>query len=127
MTVEPHVARDLAFDSRGIVRTLRQWAVVRALPLWSSAGYDHAQGGFQEYLSPDGTPDPSATRRLRVQARQIYVYAHAAELGWYPSGRDIALAGIDFMVEKYRSPEGRPGYAHLLAPDGSIANSLRDT
>src|SRR5262249_31367105 len=95
MTVERHNARDLPGDSRGIVQALRQWTVARALPLWSDAGYDHVRGGFQEYLRPDGTPDPSATRRLRVQARQIYVYAHAAALGWYPSGRDIALAGVE--------------------------------
>jgi mannose-6-phosphate isomerase len=111
----------------GIVGELRQWAITKALPLWSNAGFDHRRGGFQEYLRPDGTPDLSAARRLRVQARQIYVYAHAAALGWYPNAREVALNGLDFMISMYRARDGRPGYAHLLAPDGSIANALRDT
>jgi mannose/cellobiose epimerase-like protein (N-acyl-D-glucosamine 2-epimerase family) len=110
-----------------IVGSLRQWAVTRALPLWANAGFDHQRGGFHEHLRPDGMPDRSAVRRLRVQARQIYVYAHAAALGWYPPGRDVAIAAVDQMVSMYRSPDGRPGYAHLLAPDGSIADALRDT
>jgi mannose/cellobiose epimerase-like protein (N-acyl-D-glucosamine 2-epimerase family) len=110
-----------------IVGSLRQWVITQALPLWANAGFDHQRGGFHEYLRPDATADPSATRRLRVQARQIYVYAHAAALGWYPSGRAVALAGVDHMVSMYANRDGRPGYIHLLAPDGSIANSLRDT
>jgi hypothetical protein len=59
----------------------RRTAVEKALPLWAGAGYDERRGGFQERLNPDGSPDLTAPRRLRVQVRQIYVYAHAAVLG----------------------------------------------
>src|ERR1700693_2715711 len=98
MTIDQYGAREMPGHSDGIVGSLRQWAVTQPLPLWSNAGIDHVRGGFHEYLRPDGTADRSAARRLRVQARQIYVYAHAAVLGWYPRGREIALTGVEFMV-----------------------------
>jgi mannose-6-phosphate isomerase len=109
------------------VAALRRWAIETALPLWASAGLDRERGGFHERLHLDGTPDRSAPRRLRMQARQIYVYAHAGLLGWYPDGRKIALNALDFMVAKYRAPDGQEGYAHLLGPDGAIVDPRRDT
>lgn len=106
---------------------LRRWAIEKALPLWSSNGFDAKRGGFHERLNPDGSPDLTSPRRLRVQARQTYVYAHAASLGWFPDARHFMLAGAAFMIEKYRSPDGKPGYVSILAPDNSVVNPLRDT
>jgi mannose/cellobiose epimerase-like protein (N-acyl-D-glucosamine 2-epimerase family) len=110
-----------------IVNHLRRWAIDKALPLWSSNGFDTRRGGFQERLNPDGSPDVTVPRRLRVQARQIYVYAHAATLGWFPDARRFMLDGVAFMIEHYRAPDGNPGYVSMLAPDNSVANTLRDT
>lgn len=110
-----------------IVGYLRRWAIEKALPLWSSNGFDRKRGGFHERLNPDGTPDLASPRRLRVQARQIYVYAHAAALGWFPDARRIMLDGVAFMIEHYRAPDGKPGYVSVLAPDNSVANALRDS
>lgn len=62
-----------------------------------------------------------------VQARQIYVYAHASVLGWYPDALQVALRGLEFMLARCRSPDGAPGYVHSIAPDGSIADASRDT
>ena len=114
-------------DAIPIAHTLRRWAIEKALPLWSTKGFDTKRGGFQERLNPDGSPDLSVPRRLRVQARQIYVYAHAAALGWFVDGRRFMMDGIAFMVERYRSPDGKPGYVSVLAPDNSVADPLRDT
>jgi len=114
-------------DVGNIAGYLRRWAIEKALPLWSSKGYDTKRGGFQERLNPDGLPDLASPRRVRVQARQIYVYAHAATLGWFPDARRIMLDGVAFMVEHYRAPDGKPGYVSTLAPDNSVANALRDT
>jgi mannose-6-phosphate isomerase len=122
-----HNDKNAAIPQHQIVQELHNWTVEKALPLWSTAGFDKSRGGFRERLNVDGSPDLSALRRLRVQARQVYVYAHAAALGWYPQGRDVALKGIEFMVRNYRSPDGRPGYVHLLTPDGQVADNLRDT
>ncbi len=114
-------------DAILIAHTLRRWAIEKALPLWSTKGFDAKRGGFQERLNPDGSPDVNAPRRLRVQARQIYVYAHAAALGWFGDGRRFMMDGIAFMVERYRSPDGKPGFVSILAPDNSVADPLRDT
>ncbi len=114
-------------DAIPIVHTLRRWAIEKALPLWSTKGFDTKRGGFQERLNPDGSPDLSVPRRLRVQARQIYVYAHAAALGWFPDARRHMLDGAAFMVERYRSPDGKPGYVSILAPDNTVADERRDT
>jgi len=114
-------------DQPGVVAGLRRWVVETALPLWSSVGFDERHGGFHERLHLDGTPDFTAARRVRVQARQIYVYAHAASLGWFADGLPVALRAFELMLGKYRSPDGAPGFVHALAADGSVANPLRDT
>jgi mannose/cellobiose epimerase-like protein (N-acyl-D-glucosamine 2-epimerase family) len=107
--------------------SLRSWAIETALPFWAGAGVDAERGGFHERMQLDGTPDRACPRRTRVQARQIYVYAHAAALGWYPEGTGVALHALEFMLAKCRAPDGAPGYVHLLAADNSVLDPLRDT
>ncbi len=101
--------------------------MVHALPLWATAGFDRAYGGFHERLFPDGTPDAAAPRRTMVQARQIYVYAHAAALGWYPQGLPLAQTALETLLARARSPGGRPGYAYSVSPDGGVADPVRDS
>ena len=101
--------------------------IEQALPLWATQGWDGRHGGFIERLAPDGTPDRDAPRRLLVQARQIYCFAKAAQLGWYPPGHELALRGLDHLLSTYKSPDGRPGYVAVVAPDASIVSAFRDT
>jgi mannose-6-phosphate isomerase len=110
-----------------IVTELTGWMAEQSLPLWSGAGWDSATGGFIERLDREGRADLAAPRRVRVQARQIYSFAKAAKLGWYPQGRAIAQKGLDYLLQKAKAPDGRPGYVHTLSPDGSVLNPLRDT
>jgi mannose/cellobiose epimerase-like protein (N-acyl-D-glucosamine 2-epimerase family) len=84
-------------------------------------------GGFIDRLTPEGRADVQAPRRVFVQARQIYCYAKLAQMGWYPDGRRIALKGLEHLLAKAKSPDGRPGYVHRLAHDGSILDPLRDS
>ncbi|MBX6427000.1 MAG: AGE family epimerase/isomerase [Variibacter sp.] len=114
-------------EEREIAGKLRAWAIETALPFWATTGYDARRGGFHERLDLAGAPDVACPRRTRVQARQIYVYAHAAVLGWHPDAAQIALRGLEFVLASSRSPDARPGYAHSLSADGEIANALRDT
>ncbi|MGL4496110.1 MAG: AGE family epimerase/isomerase [Beijerinckiaceae bacterium] len=109
------------------VPDLKRWCMEHALPFWATRGVDGQGGGFFERLFHDGSPDRQAIRRLRVQARQIYVYAHAAHAGWFPDGVRVALNGFDYMMAKGHAPDGAPGFVHLLNPDGSVNNPLRDT
>jgi mannose-6-phosphate isomerase len=113
-------------DSQEIINVLRTLMIEHALPLWSGEGWDQTSGGFIEKLDIEGKADRAAMRRVRVQARQIYCFAKAAQIGWYPKGKEIALKGLDYLLSKAKSPDGRPGFIHLLAPDGSAVNFMRD-
>lgn len=108
-------------------KAIVRWCRETALPFWADGGLDRVRGGFHEKLLFDGSPDHGADRRIRVQARQIYVYAHAAHLGWFSDGARLALAAFDALVSRALSPDGAPGFVHLLAPDGSVAHPLRDS
>jgi mannose/cellobiose epimerase-like protein (N-acyl-D-glucosamine 2-epimerase family) len=110
-----------------IVATLRTLMIEHSLPLWAGEGWDRATGGFVEKLDREGRADRAAPRRVRVQARQIYCFAKAAQMGWYPEGREIAIKGLDYLLTKAKGPDGRPGFVHLLAPDGTVIDSARDT
>lgn len=109
-----------------VAGALKDWLLRRALPFWADVGRDPATGAFHETLLPDATPDRLAIQRSRVQARQIYVYAHAQHLGWCTTGAAVALAAFDRLLETARGP-GERGFAHLLTPDHQIHDSRRDT
>jgi mannose-6-phosphate isomerase len=116
-----------AVERRDIVAALKTLMIEHSLPLWSREGWDSSRGGFVERLDSAGNADRLAPRRVRVQARQIYSYALAAQLGWYPQGREIAMKGLEYLLAKAKSPDGRPGFVHLLDHDGRVLNPLRDT
>jgi len=110
-----------------ITTRLKTMIIEHSLPLWSTEGWDHVSGGFVERLDKNGNADRATPRRVRVQARQIYCYAKAADLGWYPKGREIALSGLEYLLTRAKSPDGRPGFVHLLTSDGAVINPLRDS
>jgi len=119
-------APEIATERRQIVRTLRALITEHSLPLWSREGWDPVTGGFVERLDLEGRADRAAPRRVRVQARQIYCFAKAADLGWYPQGRAIAMNGLDYLLAKAKVPDGRAGFVHLLDADGSVRDPMRD-
>lgn len=116
-----------AKDGADIVAKLKLRMIDHALPLWSTEGWDAAAGGFVDRLHPDGRADRLAPRRVFVQARQIYCFAKAAQMGWYPEGREIALKGLEYFLAKAKAPDGRPGFVHTLTPDGAVLDPLRDS
>jgi mannose/cellobiose epimerase-like protein (N-acyl-D-glucosamine 2-epimerase family) len=124
---EAEVAAKDRSDSGDIVAKLKARMIDHAFPLWSTEGWDRKTGGFIDRLTPDGRADYLTPRRVLVQARQIYCFAKGAQLGWYPQGRDIALKGLEHLLNKAKAPDGRPGFVHTLAHDGSVLDSLRDT
>lgn len=107
-------------------RKLVQWMQREALPFWMKKGWDARRGGFHERFFFDGTPDDLIERRTRVQWRQIYVLAHASLLGW-TEGLKLAFQGLEHMIQRAWAPDGKPGFVHALAPDGSVANAKRDS
>ncbi|WP_420434286.1 AGE family epimerase/isomerase [Hyphobacterium sp.] len=101
------------------------WMRDAALPVWAETGWDHSRGGFFERLNLDATADRDAIRRVRSQARQIYVFAHAHELGWF-DGKALALKGLDYLVDKAWNAGGAPGWAMKLDADGRVSDARRD-
>jgi mannose-6-phosphate isomerase len=103
---------------------LKDWLVHEALPFWAENAVDD-HGGFYEYLALDGSPNVDAVRRVRVQARQIYVYALADSLGWY-NGQPIVENTLNYMLDKGYKPDGKAGFVHLLKSDHTVHNPHRD-
>ncbi|MGV7214049.1 AGE family epimerase/isomerase [Bradyrhizobium sp. UFLA05-112] len=123
MANEQGITTDEAAD---VVARLKRRIIDEALPLWSGEGWDAASGGFIDRLHKNGSADRAAPRRVFVQARQIYCYAKAAQMGWYPEGRAIALKGLEYMLARAKAPDGRPGYVHRLMPEGTVLDGKRD-
>jgi len=88
----------------GLRDTLLAWLFEEALPLWWRVGGDHAGGGFFEAIGQDGKP-VLGDRRARVQARQIFTYAVAGEMGWSGPWREAMRHGLDYFVTRYRRPD----------------------
>ncbi|MDP8916785.1 MAG: AGE family epimerase/isomerase [Pseudomonadota bacterium] len=100
----------------------RAWMLDDALPLWAERGVN-PQGGFYDRLSAEGRPvlDPM---RLRVQARQTFVYAEAARLGWTGDWSRLVAHGQDFLLSRATLPSGLVAQRFHL--DGSILNGEPD-
>lgn len=97
---------------------LTQWLFDKALPMWSDRGVDTTDGGFYEKLAQDGSivDEP---RRTRLVARQIFVFATAAELGWKQknTAHELVNHGLDFLLGKCQSGNGTVFSA--VSPTGS--------
>lgn len=106
-------------------RRLEDWCKTAALPFWAKAARD-ANGGFYEQLFLDGTPDVNHSRRVRVQARTAYVYAHAAKLDWYNEAETACDHAWSYLTQQGFAG-GPHGCAHLLNADGSLLDGTRDT
>ena len=103
---------------------IRAWMFDAALPLWGEAGVDRARGGFVEELDLHGHPTAVPFKRTRAMCRQVYVFSHAALLGW-PAGRDLAAMGYDYLVRRaWLGPD--QGWARRLTADGDVLDPTPD-
>ncbi len=103
---------------------VRQWMFDQALPLWAAKGVDRDRGGFVEQLTLDGQDARVSFKRTRVTARQIYVFSHAAVLGW-PQGREIADHGLAFLLDRCWLSE-RKTFARRVSRDGGLIDPQPD-
>lgn len=94
----------------------QRWLVAEALPHWAARGFDAERGLFAEGLDETGVPLWKPTR-FRVQSRQIYVFSHAALLGWYDGGKLAERCG---QVGMRRFDDGRGRGVFSLNRDGAI-------
>jgi mannose-6-phosphate isomerase len=99
----------------------RTWLFEQALPVWARHGAN-PRGGFHDRL--DGDYRPSGDLRLRVQARQTYVFAEAGRLGWPGEWRPLVEHGLAFLLHRARLEGGL--VASRFAPDGAVLDAEPD-
>lgn len=97
-----------------------------AFETWSNVGWDATRGGFVEQLNMDGTPDSDANRRVRVQARQVYSFSKAIEMGWpdVETAKTLIQNGIEYIDTRLRHAEG--GFVHKITAEGEAIDDRRD-
>jgi mannose-6-phosphate isomerase len=104
----------------------REWIVRTALPAWASGGFDPDAGRFRERLDAAGAP-LDVPHRSMVQARQIYVFAHACDLGWFPEGGPIAERAMASLVRDFcHASGGQASFAFSVTARGQVASAVRD-
>ena len=104
------------------VARIRRWLWDAALPFWGDRGVDRVHGGFVEMFDAEGRAS-AAYKRTRVLGRQIYVFSHAAVLGW-PGALERAEHGYRFLVRHARTGPGR--WARRMAVDGAVTDAAPD-
>jgi mannose/cellobiose epimerase-like protein (N-acyl-D-glucosamine 2-epimerase family) len=101
----------------------RQWLLHTGLPLWIDRGVDRPAGGFHEVLSRGDYRCDASFRRLRVAARQTYVFSRAHAAG-VPGAGELVRLGVDFLVSRAALPDG--GYATCFDLSGRPSDTDRD-
>ncbi len=108
-----------------IIAFLDNWLTETALPLWSGPGLHPTSGLAWEALDLQGQPMPIPVR-LRVQARQAYVFARFAAAGTAP---DDMLSKAQHLLNWIMVDGHDPATGHLGAisePDGTLLAAPHD-
>ncbi|MDW3181175.1 AGE family epimerase/isomerase [Roseobacter sp.] len=105
----------------------QSWVRNQALPFWAEIGFDRSAHNFVERADMAGNPLLAAPRRTMVQGRQIYVYAHAYQLGWFAEGAEMALTAADSLIARHFEADGAPGWVFSTSGEtGEVADATRD-
>lgn len=84
---------------------LKAWLVEGAFPLWWGVGAELKGGGYHDRLDASGRPVAGA-QRARVQARQVFCYGLAPDLGWRGPWREAMDHGRAALEDEFRRPDG---------------------
>ena len=115
-------------ERNSLVEKFCKRVIANSVPYWARVGL-HPAGGFCEKLAGCGTPIVSCARRVRVQARQTFVYAYVSQKGWFPEAKGISDLGWSFLLSRglQGGSDNFSGIALLLNADGSLRNGCRET
>lgn len=103
---------------------MKRWLLDDALPLWRGAGVDREGFGVWEALDHEGRPLVDLPKRLRVQARQSFVFSDAARVF---GADDLDLAARLFEETVAHGFERGSGHlASLLDRRGAILAAPHD-
>jgi mannose-6-phosphate isomerase len=102
---------------------LERWLREKAWPLWLERGVDWKRGSFFEALDLEHHGCHAPFRRLRVAARQIFVFSAAHRAGLAGADRAVAL-GLGFLERHAAQKEG--GYAWRFDLEHRVIDATRD-
>ncbi len=102
---------------------LGYWLREAAWPTWLAHGIDRKRGGFFEALDLPGKTCTATFRRLRVVARQTYVFSEAHRAGLTGADEAVEL-GLAFLDRHAVHPEG--GFAWRFDLDHVPIDHTRD-
>ncbi len=98
-------------------REAETWLHEACFPLWSEAGVSPS-GPFRETLTLDHRAQDTDLTRVRVQARQTYVFTESLRQGWQPvQARRLVERGVGILTTQALRPDGLAGRS--LHADGS--------
>jgi mannose-6-phosphate isomerase len=100
-----------------------RWLADQAWPLWLAYGVDWKRRAFHEHLDGASLQCRASFRRLRVVARQTYVFSQAARHGVSQAAEAVVL-GLDFLRGPARFPDG--GFAWRFDLDNHPIDETRD-
>lgn len=103
----------------------RLWLTESCFPLWAEHGLTSA-GLFPEVLSLSHDDLARETTRVRVQARQTYVFTEAWRMGWKRDNvARLVQSGVSILTSRALAPSGLPGRV-LDARRGTLADASAD-
>src|SRR5689334_1591709 len=101
------------------------WIRETALPLWTERGFDAAAGRFRERLDSAGA-SLAVPHRSMVQARQIFVFAHATEQRWNDDACKMAEIAMASLRRDFASDSGdETSFAFAIDPANATITSTR--
>lgn len=108
--------------------TYIRWVFETAVPTWRHIGFDADKAAFHERLDLDGRP-LLVPQRAMTQARQIYVFSHAAALGVLPEGAAMASAAMASLRQRYGRMEGDElSFVYSIEPaSGAVVSPVLDS
>jgi mannose/cellobiose epimerase-like protein (N-acyl-D-glucosamine 2-epimerase family) len=94
---------------QAIADQLRDWMFDHAWPLWSAQGL-HESYRFHETLDFAGCPSGDHESRVRTQARQVYSFALAYQLGWNRElAANIVMRAVPVLLDSVFREDGIAG------------------
>ncbi|TKB43548.1 AGE family epimerase/isomerase [Thalassotalea mangrovi] len=106
------------------IKRYASWLKEKSVPLWATKGMDKRGGSIERFTS-DGDIDLTTNKRVRVQARQMFVFSAAHQQGWINNGLPL-IAELEHYVNTHAYVEGQSLYAHLLNCDNKIIDPRFD-
>lgn len=98
------------------------------LPFWSTEGFAAGQEMFRERFDFSGRPIDEVPHRAMVQARQIFVFSHAARLGVFPEGADPAMRALRTLLRRFCDDgDLRNGVCFSISSSGETVSAIRDS